>query len=110
MNANVDVIVKLQSYENELKSALSDSKKKEIEDEIIFLKTQIPTDTLTRFYKLYNRHGDAIVRANGGFCQGCFINLPTSQHSSLSYSDDMSVCQNCGRFLYIDSEETVAIF
>ncbi|MEW6535924.1 MAG: C4-type zinc ribbon domain-containing protein [Candidatus Auribacterota bacterium] len=110
MKANVEVLVKLQSYENDLKKCNSESQRKQIEDEIIFLKTQTPTETLTRFYKLYHRHGDAIVRANGGFCQGCFINLPTSQHSLLSYSDDMSVCQNCGRFLYIDSEETVAIF
>lgn len=110
METTAECLLRLQNLEDDLKYVDNESERKEIEDEIILVKTQIPSDIISRFYKLYRKNGDALVRANGGYCQGCFINLPTSQHTVMSHSEELHVCQNCGRFLYMDSEETVAIF
>lgn len=113
MEPTVEGLLKLQELENELKSSAKKKTTKriqEIKDEIIFLKTQIPIEVVTRFYKLYRRYEDALVKANGGICQGCYINLPSSQATGMLYSEHLSTCQNCGRFLYMDSTESVTIY
>ncbi len=110
MKTKVDELLKLQELEKQLKSLKSSKKKKEIKEEIFLLKSQIPMDILNRFARLSSRFGNALVKANDGICHGCFINLPSSQASEINYSESLYVCQNCGRFLYLDTKESVTIF
>lgn len=105
------MLLKLQELENKCKeSNLSETEREHISSEVTLIKAQIPHDIETRFYKLYKKHGEAVVIANGGVCHGCYINLPSSQAIEINYNEELNVCQNCGRFIYIDSKETIAIF
>jgi|GEM_PF-1918082 len=107
----INMLIKLQDLENHLKeSNLTKNDKEQVSSEITLIKAQIPHDVETRFYKLYKKHGEAIVMANGSVCHGCYINLPSSQAIEMSHNDELNVCQNCGRFIYMDSKETISIF
>ncbi len=105
----IDGLVRLQELEDLLVETKNSDKKDEIKSEIILIKAQLPFDILNRFYRLYKRNGNAVVVANGGVCHGCFLNLPSSQASSMNHSNTLNVCQNCGRFIYMDSVEAVTI-
>lgn len=103
-------LLQLQELENAYEAADSKNLKTRISGQIKTLKGQIPDNYITRFYRLYSRYGSAIVRANGGICHGCYLNLPSSQASEVTHSKVLHTCQNCGRFLYVDSQEKLAIF
>ena len=104
-----EMLLKLQNVENTLKQEKRKNKREELQSEIILIKAQIPANIVSRFYKLYKRDGKAIVKGNDGVCHGCFLNMPLSQASVIGFSDELSTCHHCGRYLYIDKKETIAI-
>jgi len=105
----IDGLVKLQELEDLLLETKGSGKIDEIKSEITLIKVQLPFDIVARFYRLYKRNGNAVVVANGGVCHGCFLNLPSSQALSMNHSNNLNVCQHCGRFIYMDSVETMTI-
>ncbi|MDX9703380.1 MAG: C4-type zinc ribbon domain-containing protein [Candidatus Auribacterota bacterium] len=105
-----ELLLKLQNHEIELKTQKNKSKIDDLNSEIILLKAQLPTEIVTRFYRLFKRYENALVRANGGVCNGCFLNLPSSQAAVMNKCSDISTCQHCGRFIYYDTEKANAIF
>jgi len=104
-----EMLLKLQNIENSVKQEKKKSKREELQSEIILIKAQIPANIVSRFYKLYKRDSNAIVKANDGVCHGCFLNMPSSQASVIGFSEELSTCHHCGRYLYIDRQETIAI-
>ena len=46
------------------------------------------------------RNGLAVVNANDGVCQGCFMSLPPQQFNLLLKGDQMLDCPTCQRMLY----------
>jgi predicted nucleic acid-binding Zn-ribbon protein len=54
---------------------------------------------LDRFDKLMERYGFAVAELDDGACQGCFINVATGMRSAIEGSDDIYVCENCGKYL-----------
>lgn len=105
-----ELMLKLQDREIQLKTEKDANKIDDLKSEIILLKAQLPDDVVSRFYRLFRRDENALVSANGGVCQGCFLNLPSSQAAVMNKSSDLSTCQHCGRFLYYDAEKANAIF
>ena len=103
-------LLKLQELENAIRATASIGQKKRLKSKINALKSQLPPNVCDRFYKLYKRNGAAIVQANGGICHGCYLNLPSSQANEVKFRKTLHTCQNCGCFLYVESEEKLAIF
>jgi len=54
---------------------------------------------LTRFDKLMERYGFAVAEVEEGVCQGCNINLSTQMSSAIEDSNDIYVCENCGKYV-----------
>ena len=50
------------------------------------------------------RNGRAVVVANSGVCQGCFMNIPPQQYNELLRGDKMIFCPTCNRILYHQPE------
>ncbi len=109
MNA-YELLLKLQNHEIDLKTETDQNKIDDLKSEVILLKAQLPTEIVNRFYRLFKRYENALVRANGGVCNGCFLNLPISQAAVMNKNSDLATCQNCGRFIYFDTEKADAIF
>ncbi len=45
------------------------------------------------------RYGFAVAEVNSGVCQGCNINVATGLSSAIEGSNDIYVCENCGKFM-----------
>jgi len=54
---------------------------------------------LARFDKLMERYGFAVAEVEEGVCQGCNINVSTQMSSAIEGSNDIFVCENCGKYL-----------
>jgi predicted nucleic acid-binding Zn-ribbon protein len=45
------------------------------------------------------RYGFAVAEVDAGVCQGCNINVATGLSSAIEGSNDIYVCENCGKFM-----------
>ena len=54
---------------------------------------------LTRFDRLMERYGFAVAELEAGTCQGCNINVATGMSAAIAGSNDIYICENCGKFL-----------
>ena len=54
---------------------------------------------LVRFDKLMERYGFAVSEVEDGVCQGCYISVSTEMSSAIEGSNDIYVCENCGKYL-----------
>jgi mannitol/fructose-specific phosphotransferase system IIA component (Ntr-type) len=89
---------KLQNIEMQIKKA-NKSKKKELQRQASLIRDELDGALLDRFDKLMERYGFAVAELDDGACQGCFINVATGMRSAIEGSDDIYVCENCGKYL-----------
>lgn len=54
-----------------------------------------------RYRRILGRHPRVVVPVIGGTCYGCFVNIPTAVASDAERNQEISHCENCGRFLYL---------
>lgn len=67
--------------------------------------TGVDKGILAKYEKvLVNRDGLALVPIKNHACQGCFINLPPQVINEVRMKDKVTICENCARMLYIESE------
>ncbi|MDH4198190.1 MAG: PTS sugar transporter subunit IIA [Candidatus Aminicenantes bacterium] len=92
------VLRKLQELEIKRRKARKEQRK-EIQKQAAMLREELDDALLGRFDKLMERYGFAVAEVVDGVCQGCNINLSTQMHSAIEGSNDIYVCENCGKFL-----------
>ncbi len=89
---------KLQEIELKKKKA----KKKELgelEKQAELIRAELDKSLLDRFDKLMERYGFAVAEVIDGTCMGCYINIATGMSSAIEGSNDIYICENCGKFL-----------
>jgi predicted nucleic acid-binding Zn-ribbon protein len=65
----------------------------------------VPSEALRRYEELRQRKGNlAVAVASGGLCQACHVSLPTDLVRELKRSNQIQVCDNCGRILHLADE------
>lgn len=89
---------KLQKIEIQRKKA-DKAKKRELQKQANLIRDELDDALLERFDKLMERYGFAVAEMEDGACQGCFINVATGMRSAIEGSDDIYVCENCGKYL-----------
>lgn len=89
---------KLQNIEMQKRKAKKD-KRAELERQAQLIREEIDQSVIDRFDKLLDRYGFAVAELEDGACQGCFINVATGMRSAIEGSNDIYVCENCGKFL-----------
>ncbi len=89
---------KLQKIEIQMRKATK-TKKKELQRQANLIRDELDAALLERFDKLTERYGFAVAELDDGACQGCFINVATGMRSAIEGSDDIYVCENCGKYL-----------
>jgi|TARA_B100000749_G_C18411381_1_gene459234 hypothetical protein len=67
------------------------------------LLAQIPRD-LQRIYQsiFKSKNGQAVVKVEGGTCQGCHIKLTTMELQKARNEEGVVCCGNCQRILFVD--------
>ena len=63
------------------------------------LREDLDAALLTRFEKLMERYGFAVAEVEDGVCQSCNISVSTEMSSAIEGSNDIYICENCGKYL-----------
>jgi mannitol/fructose-specific phosphotransferase system IIA component (Ntr-type) len=92
------LLKKLQELELKRKKGTKEQQK-ELHKQAAMIREELDRDLVARFDRLMERYGFAVADAVDGVCQGCNINISTQMHSAMEDSDDIYVCENCGKYL-----------
>lgn len=90
-----DMLIALQLLETKKRAGA-----KGLENQITLARDELPRSMLSRFDRLLEKCGEALVEAPSGVCGGCHMQLSSSFASEmLKNQDTIYVCERCGRFL-----------
>jgi mannitol/fructose-specific phosphotransferase system IIA component (Ntr-type) len=92
------LLYKLQEIEQKKKKAPKDQQK-QLQKQINLIREELDAALVTRYDRLMERYGFAVAEVVEGVCQGCNINVSTLISSAIEGSNDIYICENCGKFL-----------
>jgi mannitol/fructose-specific phosphotransferase system IIA component (Ntr-type) len=96
--SRASLLKKLQEIDFKLRRTPR-AKRAPLERQARLIRGELDQNLLNRFDKLMQRYGFAVAELEGGVCQGCNINVATGMSSSIAGSNDIYICENCGKFL-----------
>src|SRR5258708_39567880 len=77
--------------------------------EIARLREQVPAPILAHFERLVARGKNGVAIARHGACGECHLRLPTGTMAALAYTNEVHLCDNCGRYLYLPEDEPLGL-
>lgn len=92
------LLKKLQDIEIKKRKAAK-KQIKELEKKANLIREELDEVLVARFDRMMERYGFAVAEVEGGVCQSCNINVATGMSSAIDGSNDIYVCENCGKFL-----------
>lgn len=76
---------------------------------IFELRNKIPAQILGHYDRLVARGKKGIAVVRHQTCSDCHMQVPLGSILTLQHGDDIQMCGNCGRYLYLNEKaETVA--
>ena len=81
----------------------------EQEAEVLQLREQVPAPILGHFDRLIARGKKGVAVARNGACGECHLRLPCGTVAALAYRDEVHLCDNCGRYLYLPENEPLGL-
>jgi hypothetical protein len=98
MNELIKNLLKLQSLE------FDEQVGPDMEKRIAELRAKIPAPILGHYDRLVARgkKGTAIIRNE--VCTGCHMHVPRGVVLTLMRGEDIQLCENCGRYLYLSEQ------
>lgn len=70
------------------------------------LRSAIPENVLGNIDRLLARGKRGVSVIRQGVCTECHLRLPLGTLLTLARGEDLQICGNCGRYLYLSEEET----
>ncbi len=64
------------------------------------LEKEIPPNVLSKYHKLMERFGRAVVPVVGSKCMGCYVTVPKRLVAREIGNRELRSCERCGKFLY----------
>jgi len=95
MNELLRNLVKLQSLEFEKATG------KAADPAIAELRGKIPPQILGHYDRLVAHGKKGLAAVRDQVCTGCHMHLPIGVVTTLMREDDIQLCDNCGRYLYL---------
>jgi mannitol/fructose-specific phosphotransferase system IIA component (Ntr-type) len=96
--SRASLLMKLQEIEIKKKKAKKEQRKK-LKEQANLIRQELDEALVDRYDKLMERYGFAVAEVDAGVCQGCNINVATGLSSAIEGSNDIYVCENCGKFM-----------
>lgn len=78
----------------------------ETEERIAALRAKIPSAILGHYDRLGDRGRKGVALVHNNVCTGCHMCVPLGTILELKRGEDVRLCDNCGRYLYV--EDTVS--
>ena len=95
MNELLKNLVKLQSLEFEKIS------EKAADPAVAELRAKIPSQILGHYDRLVAHGKKGLAAVRGQVCTGCHMQVPLGVVMTLKRGQDIQLCENCGRYLYL---------
>ncbi len=94
------MLIKLQQIESVVRKGLEAKEAELIDRQIEMLRQDLDTSILWRYDRLRKLHGRAVVSAERGVCNGCYMQISSGIASGmLKNPTDLYICEKCGRFM-----------
>lgn len=101
MNELLQNLIKLQSLEFE------ETTEKIAENTIAELRAKIPSQILGHYDRLVAQGKKGVTAIRGQVCSSCHLRVPIGAIMTLKRGEDIQLCENCGRYLYLVEEPEV---
>jgi len=95
LNELLQNLIKLQSLEFD---EIEDSNGEAV---IAELRTKIPSQILGHYDRLVAKGKKGITLVRDQVCTGCHMRVPIGGIMALKHGEDLQLCENCGRYLYL---------
>jgi len=92
------LLKKLQEIEMRKRKAPK-AQQKIFQGQANLIREELDSALVARFDKLIDRYGFAVAEVIEGVCQGCNMKVSTQMSSAIEDSNDIYVCENCGKYL-----------
>lgn len=96
--SRASLLKKLQELEQKKRKA-SKKQLRELQKQAVLIREELDEALIDRFDRLMQRYGFAVAELEDGVCQGCNINVATQMSSAIEGSNDIYICENCGKYL-----------
>lgn len=73
------------------------------------LRDKVPTPILAHYERLVLRGKRGVAVARTGVCSECHLRITSGRLISLLYTDEVQLCDNCGRYLYLPENEPIGL-
>ena len=83
--------------------------KPEDEPKVLTLRERVPAPVLAHFDRLIAHGKKGVAIARNGACGECHLRLPSGTIAALAYTNEVHLCDNCGRYLYLPEEEPLGL-
>lgn len=77
--------------------------------EVLKLRERVPAPILGHFDRLIARGKKGVAIARNDACGECHLRLPSGTLAALAYTDEVHLCDNCGRYLYLPANEPLGL-
>jgi len=88
-------LIQLQSLE------FGDDQGPKVESAKAELRTKILPQILAHYDRLVARGKKGVAAVRGQVCSGCHMQVPLGVVMTLRHGQDIQLCENCGRYLYL---------
>ncbi|MDD8020017.1 MAG: PTS sugar transporter subunit IIA [Acidobacteriota bacterium] len=92
------LLKKLQEIELKIRRA-PEAKQEELQKHRTLIREELDQSLLARFDLLMDRYGYAVSEVIDGVCQSCNMSVSTQMASAIDESNDIYICENCGKYL-----------
>ncbi|MDR3458641.1 MAG: C4-type zinc ribbon domain-containing protein [Verrucomicrobiae bacterium] len=101
MNDTIRNLFKLQTLE------FDEPVRPNTEEQIAELRTQIPPAVLSHYDRLGDSGKKGVAMLRHQVCTGCHLQVPLHVVLELKHGDELRLCDNCRRYLYLEEEAPV---
>jgi predicted nucleic acid-binding Zn-ribbon protein len=95
MNELMRILIELQSLEFE------ETIQPDVEARIAKLRAKIPGPVLSHYDRLGDQGKKGVALLLNQTCTGCHMRVPVAVVFDLKHAEDVCLCDNCGRYLYL---------
>lgn len=95
LNQLLKDLLELQSFDH------AENRTPGSEKEIAALRANIPPMVLGHFDRLRARGKLGVIAVRNQVCTGCHMQVPRATVMNLLHAQDIQLCDNCGRYLYL---------
>jgi predicted nucleic acid-binding Zn-ribbon protein len=104
MRKIMEQLLALQKLQFDARSRSSESKA-----EMEKLRENVPAPILAHYERLVSRGKKGVSIARNGVCSECHLRITGGKLVTLAHSDEVQLCDNCFRYLYLPADEPIGL-